>query len=55
MCHHGLKMARKHLFEHPKCSRNNFEKNHFFRPADPGAPTVGPPFARAALPSGSTK
>ena len=39
---HGLKTANKHLFEHPKWSRNNFEKNHFFRPGDPGGPTVGP-------------
>ena len=44
----------KHLFEHPKWSRNNFEKNDFFRPRDPGGPTVGP-CARGVLPSGSTK
>ena len=41
--HHGLKMAQKHLFEHPRWSRNNFGKNHFFRPGDPG----GPPLALA--------
>ena len=37
----GLK---KHLFEHPKWSRNNFEKNLFFAPGtpldSPLAPTV---------------
>ena len=53
--HHGLKTAEKHLFEHPKSSRNNFGKNHFFRPGDPSGPTVGPHRARAGLPSGSTK
>ena len=36
-------------------SRNNFEKNDFFRPGDHGGPTVGPNRARAVLPSGSTK
>ena len=33
---------QKHLFEHPKWSRNNFEKNDFFRPGDGGGPTVCP-------------
>ena len=50
-----LKTALKHLFEHPKWSRNKFGKNEFFRPGDPGGPTVGPNRARAALPSGSIK
>ena len=31
------------------------EKLFFFRPGDPGGPTVGPHCARAGLPSGSTK
>ena len=53
--HHGLKTGQKHLFERPKWSRNNFGKNHFFRPRAPGGPTVGPHRARAALPSSSTK
>ena len=53
--HHGLKMAQKHLFEHPKWSRNKFGKNHFFRPRDPGRPTVGPHCAWAGRPSGCTK
>ena len=48
--HHGLKTALKHLFEHPKWSRNNFGKNLFFRPGDPGAPTVGPHCAWLAGP-----
>ena len=51
---HRLKRAKKQLFEHPKWSRNNFEKNHFFRPGDPGGPTVGPRRARAVLPCGYT-
>ena len=55
MHHHGLKMAQKHLFEHHKWSRNNFGKNDFFRPGEPGGPTVGPHRARAGLPSGCTK
>ena len=33
--HHGLKMAPKHLFEHPKWSRNNFGKKNFFSPWGP--------------------
>ena len=53
--HHGLKMAQKHLFEHPKWSRNNFGKNQFFRPGDPGGPTVGPHCAWAGRPFGCTK
>ena len=53
--HHGLKTAQKHLFEHPKWSRNNFGKNHFFRPGDPGGPTFGPHCAWAGRPSGCTK
>ena len=52
---HRLKTAKKHLFGHPKWSRKNFEKNHFFRPGDPSWPTVGPRRARAVLPSGYTK
>jgi hypothetical protein len=36
-------------------SRTYFERNHFFRPGDPGGPTVGPHFAWAVLPSGYTK
>ena len=39
---HGLKTANKDLSEHRKWSRNNFEKKSFFRPGDPGGPTVGP-------------
>ena len=54
-CHHELKTGEKHLFEHPKWFRNNFGKNDFFRPGDPGGPTVGPHRARAELPPGSTK
>ena len=27
--HHGLKTGQKHLFEHPKWSRNKFGKNDF--------------------------
>ena len=42
-------------FPHPKWSRNNFGKNDFFRPGDPGGPTVGPHRARVELPCGSTK
>ena len=53
--HHALKTAQKHLFEHPIWSKNNFEKNDFFRPGDPGGPTVGPNSVRAALPSSPTK
>ena len=53
--HHGLKTGQKHLFEHPKWSRNNFEKNPFFVPGDTGGPTSGPHCARAVLPSGYTK
>ena len=49
---HRLKAAKKHLFEHTKWSGNNFGKNLFFRPGDPGGPTVGPRSARAVLPSG---
>ena len=30
------------MFEHPKWSGHNFGKNDFFRPGDPGGPTVGP-------------
>ena len=45
----------KKLFEHPKWSRNNVEKNDFFRPGDPVGPTVGSHRARAVLPSGTTK
>ena len=51
---HGLKTAEKHLFEHPKWSRNNFGKNDFFRPGDPGGPTAGPHCAWASRPSGCT-
>ena len=43
------------LFEHPKWSRNNCGKNHFFRCGDPGGPTVSPHGVRPGLPSGSTK
>ena len=53
--HHGLKTGQKHVFEHPKWSGNNFGKNDFFRPGDPGGPTVGPRRARAGLPSDCTK
>ena len=53
--HHGLKTGQKHFFEHPKWSRNNFEKNHFFRTEHPGGPTIGPNYARAVPPSGYTK
>ena len=53
--HHGLKTGQKHLLEHPKWSRNNFGKMYFFRPRDPGGPTVGLNRPRARLPSGSTK
>ena len=48
----GLK---KPLFEHPKWSRYNFGKNDFFRPGDPGGPTVGPHCAWAGRPSSCTK
>ena len=51
----GLKMGWKHFSEHPKWSMSIFEKNVFFRPGDPGEPTVGPRRARDGMPSGSTK
>ena len=48
-------MAQKHLFEHPKWSRNNFGKNLFFAPGtlvDPLlAPTVRGPAGPPAAPS----
>ena len=53
--HQSLKTGQKHLFEHPKWSRNNFGKNHLFRPGDLGGPTFGPHRARAWVPSGCTK
>ena len=34
--------GQKYVFEHPRWSRNKFEKNHFFSPGDPSGPTVGP-------------
>ena len=37
-----------------KWSRNNFGKNEFFRPGDPGGPTVGPHCASAGRFSGCT-
>ena len=52
--HHRLKTGQKHVLEHPKWSGNNFGKNDFFCPGDPGGPTVGPRRARAGLPSGCT-
>ena len=33
--HHGLKTRQKHLFEHPKWSRNKFGKNDFGPFLDP--------------------
>ena len=52
---HGLKTSEKHLFEHPKWSRNNFETNDFFRPGTlvvpPLAPTVRGPGCPPAVPS----
>ena len=48
--HQGLKTGQKHLFEHPKWSRNNFGKKDFFRPGGPGGPRWPPLCAgRAAL------
>ena len=43
MGHHGLKTGLKHLFEHPKWSRNQFEKKicTIFGPTyDPCNPTL---------------
>ena len=51
----GGKTDQKHLFEHPKWSRNNFGKNQFFRPMDPTGPTVGPDHAGPGLPSSFSK
>ena len=51
----GSKRAKNTCLSIPSDLETTFEKNHFFRPGDPGGPTVGPHRARAALPSGSTK
>ena len=43
--------ALKTLLSIPSGLGTSLEKIHFFRPGDPGGPTVGPNFARAVLPS----
>ena len=45
----------KTLVRATKWSEKIFEKKSFFRPGDPGGPTMGPCRARAGLPSNSTK
>ena len=42
--------AEKHLFEHPKWSRNNFKKNHFFRPGTTVDPLLAPTVRRLRCP-----
>ena len=50
--HHGLEMAKKHLFENPKWSKNNFEKNIFFAPGTLVDPPLAPPVRRPGCPRG---
>ena len=51
----GSKHAKNGCLSIPSGLGTTFGKNDFFRPGDPGGPTVGPHRAQAGLPSGSTK
>ena len=46
----GAKRLKNSCLSIPSGLGTTLEKNHFFRPGDPGGPTVGPHFARAGLP-----
>ena len=51
----GSKQAQNISLSIPSGLGTSLEEMFFFRPGDPGGPTIGPNRARAGLPSGSTK
>ena len=51
----GSKRPENTCLSIPSGLGTTFGKNHFFRPGEPGGPSVGPHRARAGLPSGSSK
>ena len=51
----GSKRPKNTCLSIPSGLGTTLEQNHFFRPGDPGGPTIGPHCAWAGRPSGCTK